>query len=178
MAVALQMSGCLITESTQLVGPTNTPPSISTSATDMQPLDRIVDVALPSSMPPPGGDAGVTMTEVEFTATVLDPDVADDLAYEVWLDYNPARPNPVPAAVGTVPTVITGDRARRPVSFTLPIGSLTEGCHKVELLVSGGFQGLTRVPRREGDLGTAVWWVAAHNASSSTATVDMLGCPR
>lgn len=174
MTAAVQMSGCLITESTQLVGPTNTPPSISTSATDMQPLDRIVDVVLDRSMS--GADAGITVTEVEFTATVLDPDVADDLAYEVWLDYNPARPNPVPAAVGNVPTVITGDRARRPVSFTLPIGSLTEGCHKVELLVSGGFQGLTRVPRREGDLGTTVWWVAAHNGS--TATVDMLGCPQ
>jgi hypothetical protein len=165
------MSGCLITESTQLVGPTNTPPSISTSAVDTHPLDQIVNVTLDSMMT--GADAGAPMTEIEFTATVLDPDVADDLAYEVWVDYNAARPNPVPAAVGTVPTVAMGDRARRPTGFALPIASLTEGCHHVELLVSGGFQGLTRAPRREGDLGAAVWWVAVHRG---TDPVDMLGC--
>jgi hypothetical protein len=166
---ALTLPACIITQPVQFEAPVTFPPSIESSPTAMLPLDDIVRIRL---------DDGMTLPD--FEVVVRDPDVDERLEYLVYVDYNPLLPR-LADDTGIVPVVDRSaglDRSRRALTFHLSevaSGLSAPTCHRIELLVSSGFQGQTRLPDREGDLGTAVWWVATQ--TDSLSRVEMVSCP-
>lgn len=173
---ALTLPGCLITQPVQFEPPSGSPPAITGATThESHPLDEIILVQVDQLMAGDGGGSGLTPIVVE----VRDPDVDQELAYKVYVDYNPSDPRPANPS-GFIPTIgrIAGvDRTRRRLEFAVPTGTGlgTVGCHRIELRVSGGFRPDTPDPVRDGDIATAVWWVATQPVGGGT--VDMGSCP-
>ncbi len=174
---ALTLPGCLITQPVQFEPPAGSPPSITGATThESHPLDEIILIQHGDLTPADdGGGTVITPIVVE----VRDPDVDQELAYKVYVDFNPTDPRPAnPSgflpAIGRSPGV---DRTRRRLQFDLPnsTGLDTEGCHRLELRVSGGFRPDRPDPVRDGDVAIAVWWVATQ--PSGGGVVDMALCP-
>jgi hypothetical protein len=163
---ALTLPSCLITQPVQFEAPTGFPPSIESIDATEFPLDALVRLRTSDT------------TTLMFPVEVRDPDVDETLAFQVYVDYDDDSPR-IADDVGVIPTIdrVAGtDRTRRRFEFQLDAVSsrLTgAGCHRIELVVSGAFQNQSRLPVREGDLATAVWWVVTDNGS----TVDMRLCP-
>ncbi len=171
MAVALTsiaIPACIFGEPARFEAPREYPPSIESAATASNPINRVV-VWVPTAA---GDDAGGR--DLTFEVEIRDPNVDQVLQYKVYVDYDAATP-PEPILFDDVPRVTSGDRTRRPLSFTVPPGLVQdEGCHRVEMLVSGNFRRVGREPLNAGDIGTATWWIA----TTSGDVVDMRGCPR
>lgn len=149
--------------------PPNVPPAVLGSTTD--PLDRIVVVNLDA---PVAGDAGVG-SDLQFVATVRDPDVGQTLTGLVFLDRNRGIQTPLYPEFPIVPEQDETPIDRR-VPFTVPRARIaTLGCHAIELHVSGGFVDFSNPrPAVDGDIGVGVWWIAA--ISDAQPTVEMNGC--
>ena len=172
---ALTLPGCLITQPVQFEAPSGSPPSITGGTThESHPLDEIILLRVGD---PVVGDAGAVSTATPIVVEVRDPDVDQELAYKVYVDYNASDPRP-PNRSDFLPALARSpgvDRTRRRLEFPLPTGLTTVGCHRIELVVSSGFRPDTREPLREGDLATAVWWVATEPMGGGL--VDMVSCP-
>ena len=177
------LTGCLAQDLEYRVPP-NWPPSIETpeamgSGSSARRLDQIVRIR--ADQLGGGGDAG-PITSLRFDVVVRDPDVAQELAYKVYVDFQ-RNVNEGAVIAEFLPPISRSlaSRGQRSLSFNVPTSFLREpGCHRVELLVSGRFQtpgALTtgREPIEAGDLGTATWWVATQGGEGEA--VDMTGCP-
>jgi len=151
------LPGCLVPFATQVDPPDNFPPSIAdplAPPSDYRPIGSHIDL---SAVEPE--DAGLP-TSISFEVAVRDPDINQELQYQVWVNY----PTPMDRTVGDVllPDVQTDtDRRTRRLTFSVPRASLI-ACNRVELRVSSRFSFLDqREPETEGDLATATWWVVA-----------------
>jgi len=173
------LAGCL-TQDLQFIPPQGFPPTISVPAGGARPLDEVI--RLTADQLGGGGDAG-PLNFLRIDVEVLDPDVDEELQYLLYIDYQRGV-TLLPNGAGFVPPGPPGasDRRRRVFPLQVPVVAsvLREpGCHRVELLVSERFRvedGVqTRDPLTEGDLGTAVWWVATQATEGDA--VDMTGCP-
>jgi hypothetical protein len=169
------LSGC-ITQDLQFVAPPSWPPAVEVPSGGARPLDQVV--RLRADQLSGGGDAG-PLTSLRFDVEVRDPDLSQELAYKVYVDYQRGV-NEGAILADFLPPVSTtsAQRGRRPLSFNVPTAALREpGCHRVELLVSERFQSGAsgREPVVAGDLGTATWWVATQ--ATEGEPVDMTGCP-
>jgi hypothetical protein len=163
--------GCLIPQHVQVDPPGNFPPAI----TDL--------IARPATYHPIGshidrsdletGDAGVA-TELTLEVLVRDPDVDQQLAYQVWINY-PVPPNSATGNTRLVPDEAgDSDRATRNLRVSLSLADIpTTGCARVELFVTSEFDPFSRdrEPVTDGDLATATWWVVADG------TVPISSCP-
>lgn len=150
--------------------PVNVPPSVL--GTVDSPMDVIHQVKILQAV---GGDAGVS-ADLQFVATVRDPNVGEQLTALVFVDRN-MHPTPIRTEFPIVPEQDDDPWDRR-VSFTVPRATFaTEGCHSVELHVSHAFVDFSNPrPATDGDLGVGVWWIAAYSDMSDR--VDMLTCPQ
>lgn len=171
-------AGC-ITQDLRFIPPENFPPSIEVPAGGGYPLDEII--RLRADELGGGGDAG-SITTLFIEVEVRDPDVDQDLQYKVFVDYQRGVAGQGPIIGELLPprSSMDPDRRSRPVTLPVPVGAVREpGCHRIELLVSERFQSPSaeatgREPLAEGDLGTAVWWVATQATEGDA--VDMTGC--
>jgi hypothetical protein len=180
-AVALAstpLAGC-ITQDLQFVAPESWPPAVEVPTGGARPLDQVV--RLRADLLSGGGDAG-PLTSLRFDVEVRDPDLDQELAYKVYVDYQRGVNEGAILADFLPPLGVTAsNRGRRPFSFSVPTAALREpGCHRVELLVSERFRPASaddtgREPVVAGDLGTATWWVATQ--ATEGESVDMTGCP-
>jgi hypothetical protein len=179
----LVLNGCLA-QDLDYRAPANWPPAIATPESmgsgSLRPLDQIV--RLRADQLSGGGDAG-PITSLRFDVVVRDPDVAQELAYKVYVDFqrNVNEGAVIAEFLPPVSRSLSG-RGQRALSFSVPTSFLREaGCHRVELLVSGRFQtpnpplATGREPLEAGDLGTATWWVATQRGEGEA--VDMTACP-
>lgn len=183
---ALVASGALLpaclTQHVQYEPPRNYPPSIESAPAAIHPLNSVIQ--LPTELGSATDDGGTASAmSIPLTIDVRDPNLDQRLSYRVFVDYNPADPREPVLEVDIPPTQRTADdRLTRRVDITLPISgrlSLPE-CHRVEVFVVGlpeGFQNFPngRLPRVDGDLATATWWVARQ--PDEGGPVDMRGCP-
>lgn len=180
----LALTGCLA-QDLQYNAPANWPPAIETpdslgSGTSVRRLNQIVRIR--ADQLSGAGDAG-PVTSLRFDVVVRDPDVAQQLSYKVYVDFQRTVNEGAVIAEFLPPISRTlSNRGQRPLSFSVPTSFLREpGCHRVELLVSERFQSpsaplLTgREPVEPGDLGHATWWVATQRSEGEA--VDMTGCP-
>lgn len=169
MAIAVSLSGCLITQPVRFDQPSNSPPSISDAQGAPLSLTRIIQ--LPRDFTTTG-DAG-SGRQVSLAVEVFDPDVDQTLNFQVLVDRTPCSTCVEQHGVLSPSTRATG-RDRR--STTLAIDQallLPPNCHSIQLLVSGGFQAGSQMPLEDRDLASATWWVA----STDMSTVDMRLCP-
>gem|GEM_PF-2482071 len=180
----LALAGCL-TQELQYNAPANWPPAIETpdalgSGSSVRRLNQVVRIR--ADQLSGSGDAG-PVTSLRFDVVVRDPDVAQQLAYKVYVDFQ-RTVNEGAVIAEFLPPISRSlsNRGQRPLSFSVPTSFLREpGCHRVELLVSARFQSpnpplLTgREPLEAGDLGHATWWVATQRSEGEA--VDMTGCP-
>ena len=179
----LVLTGCLA-QDLEYNAPANWPPAIETpdttgSGSSVRRLDQIVRIR--ADQLSGGGDAG-PITSLRFDVVVRDPDVVQELAYKVYVDFQ-RNVNEGAVIAEFLPPISRSlsNRGQRSLSFNVPTSFLREpGCHRVELLVSGRFQSpgsLTtgREPIEAGDIGSATWWVATQRSEGEA--VDMTGCP-
>lgn len=156
-AALLTLPSCLVPFATQVDPPDNFPPSIAdplAPPTDYRPIGSHIDL---SAIEP--GDAGVP-TDLFFEVAVRDPDIAQILQWQVWVNYTS---DSAPVRRGELmpdPATDSEPRTRR-LTFIVPRASLI-ACNRIELQVSTGYSFLDqREPELEGDLAMATWWVVA-----------------
>ncbi|MDQ3033505.1 MAG: hypothetical protein M3Y87_13885 [Myxococcota bacterium] len=171
-----------MTQNVQYEAPRNYPPSIESAPAAMHPLNSVIQ--LPIELGSSSDDGGTsTAMSIPLSIDVRDPNLDQRLRYRVFIDFNPTDPRMPELEIDIPPTQPTADdRLTRRVEITLPIsGRLSlPGCHRIEVFVAGlpeGFQNAPngRLPRLEGDLATATWWVARQ--PDEGGPVDMTGCP-
>lgn len=169
LALSATLLPACITESIRIEPPANFPASIESTDTATHPLNRVISL-VPTEAP----DGGTTDYQpFSLDVVIRDPDVDQHLEYQLYVDARRGGGN----SGGEIPTTTEGDRTRRTISIPTD-DALVElrgaGCHRVEVLVSEGFRPGSPVPLVEGDLGTAVWWVAT--AAVEGDPVEMSGC--
>jgi hypothetical protein len=167
---ALTLPACLITQPVQFEPPSGSPSSITTPMMDAPfPLDEIVRLTTADTMIEP------------FVVEVRDPDVDEVLEYRVFIDRQPDRISDVSGTIPVIDRAAGVSRTTRRLEFPLQgvrsrlLSNPAGGCHRIELFVSGRFQSELPLPAREGDLATAVWWVATEPAGGGD--VEMTLCP-
>ncbi len=169
LALSATLLPACITESIRIEPPANFPASIESTDTASHPLNRVI-----SFVPTEAPDGGTTDYQpFDLDVVIRDPDVDQHLEYQLYVDARRGGGN----TGGEIPTSTEGDRTRRTLS--IPTGDAlvdlrSAGCHRIEVLVSEGFRPGSPVPLVEGDLGTAVWWVAT--ADMEGDPVEMSGC--
>lgn len=156
------LQACLITQHVQVDPPENFPPAVADPLAPppgYRPIGSHISLA---DLEP--GDAGVP-TSIAFEVAVRDPDVDQELQYQVWVNYITGSASSLRGRL--VPDDATdADRTVRLLRFDLPRGLLI-ACNRVELRVTSGFQFEDpREPDIEGDLGTATWWIVSDRTVS------------
>ena len=169
------LPSCL-TQNVQFDVPRNFPPSLTTPETARHPLNSVIQ--LPTELGAPSGDGG-SSNAIDLLIQVRDPNLEQRLQYRVFVDHNPALP-PTVVSEGPIPPALpsVSDRLVRDVFLDVPFNLVSApGCHRIEVFVSTAFRNAfeSRVPREEGDLATATWWVSTQQDVASS--VDMRGCP-
>ncbi|GAC1546818.1 MAG: hypothetical protein NVS3B10_10750 [Polyangiales bacterium] len=153
---ATALPSCVVTSTPTFQEPDNCPPIFLASRVE-PPIPRIVVIDPTASLP-------------EFRATV--PLVSCGLAKvfegRVFIDgrivlIQPLEPN---------------GESLRYVNLRLPVvGSLSQGCHRVELLASSAFvPGDPAVPVRQDDLADVVWFVNVRAPTSPDHPIE--NCPQ
>lgn len=167
-ALVLLMPACLITEELSIPEDPNFPPGVVSAPSATFPLDQVVEV-----------DRDAMTGDVELDIVVRDANVDQELQMQVYVDFvDSFSASYVPQANDD--RIIAMGTVERSLTLRVPVARLGNAgeCHKIELLVSSGFQGFPnfRVPELAGDLHQSVWWVAVTDAAFPT--VDMSTCPR
>ncbi len=174
--------GCLVTEKNEFPAEEAFPPSIVSAPSarlEGTALDQIIEVNLDD---PDAGD--IQNREIVLPVIIRDANLSQVLQFEIIVDGNPDSDQlPIRqsgTADGDEPPIEPTGSFERPREFRLPVQELGAAgrCHKIELLVSGGFGSGARFrePVVAGDLAQAVWWVRV--TDQSFTTVDMSTCPQ
>ena len=153
LAMLSMFPSCLILEDFDLPEEPNYPPSIvaDRAVPDAPPLTEILELDRSDPL----------LTEVTFAVKVRDPNIDQQLEYQVYVDFQGS----IEASLITMEetTVPISGTDERPLAFTISdLTRFTTGtCHKVELRVSSEFKRFPelRDPATDGDLAVAVWWV-------------------
>lgn len=156
--------GCLVTNVIELPEQPNYPPAIVAIS---PPLNRIIDINLADDPRP---------TQLSLEVAVRDVNVRQDLEYLVFVNFNSGvggRAN----KSGTIEASSTADETNfeRLKKFDIDVSDLGEPgtCKKIEILVSGKFDGLEfRRPEIPGDIDSAVWWVDVRDGNSSMTSLE------
>ncbi len=170
-AGALILQACIF-QNPHFESASNYPPMIATNSTSPFPLNRVIRIRADQV-------TGGTARALQFVVDVRDPDVDQVLHGELFVDSDPRFVSftiqPVPSVRGTADSGSMADRTLRSLAFTVQGTFLSEPtCHRIELLVSGGFQENSREPVENGDVAQATWWVATQDAQGSS--VNMRNC--
>jgi hypothetical protein len=178
---AMFFMGCLVTDPIDFPEELTCPPSIETrpscttdSTPPCHPLNQVVVVDLDLDVPESG------MGELLFEVDIRDCNEDQSLQTLALLDYRPDFGTPFGQALVEDGTRFIGPPERSPFEFRLPFSRLaatTAGrCHKLELLVSSRFRDVTSTqPAEQGDIGSAVWWIAV--TDTANPSVEMTACP-
>lgn len=166
--IAFSMPACLITEELSIPEDPNFPPGVVSAPSATFPLDQVVEV-----------DRDMVTGDVELEIVVRDANVDQELQMQVYVDFvDSFNASYIPQANDN--RIIATGTVERSLTLRVPVARLGNAgeCHKIELLVSSGFQGFPnfRLPELAGDLHQSVWWVAL--TDTAFPTVDMSTCPR
>lgn len=153
------LMSCLVTDSIDNTQPRNYPSSVVSPPDAVYPLNKIVQI---------NRDEGIE--DLEFDIIIRDPNVTSQLQTQLFVTRRDGTRLTESSNI-ILPTMT--ESVERSTTFRVPLALLTDGCFKIELLVSQAFSGI-RSPVEDGDLHSAVWWVAA--TSSGGDPVDMRGC--
>lgn len=158
------LQACIIPQHVQIDPPDNFPPAVAdplAPPASYQPIGSHISLA---DLEP--SDAGVP-TSIPFEVAVRDPDVDQELQYQVWVNYRTGSASSLRGRL--LPDAVSDtDRTTRLLRFDLPRATLI-ACNRVELRVTTSFQFEDpREPSVEGDLGSATWWIV----SDRTIAID------
>jgi hypothetical protein len=167
----LAMMGCLVTDTIELPEERNFPPSVLTISDPGEPsVDRIVTFDLADAEP-----------ELVLPLVVRDPNVDQVLEYQLWLDFEgnnlSALVSEPDARISATGTLERSTMMRIPAARLAPAPS----CHRVELLVTGEFDGGVRLrdPVEPGDISQTVWWIRVIDSVGNPGgnAIDLSSCP-
>ncbi len=148
-------SGCIATDRIEFDPAENFPPSIISQPEAEFPLNEIGQINLDDPLPPDQA------AEMPLQVIIRDPNIDQTLEYRIFLDSPPPPAAEFPIQQGTVEPNV--GLLERPSEFFIPYEALGPGiCHKIELVVAGGFASGSVEPRRPvepGDIDQATWWV-------------------
>ncbi len=159
-AACCLLMGCLVTEKKEFPERTFCPPSIETETltNPMHPLDSIIILDVTEGS---GGDAGPANRVLSFEVDIRDCNEDQDLEYKVFKGGD------------VVDDEVIKPEFRSPFSFNVTFDDVAPACERVEFVVTEQFKhGPDREPVRDGDIGTATWWVAI--VADGAAVVDMV----
>lgn len=171
-------SGCIVTDTVDLVDEPNHPPSIESAPEALHRLDDVIVIELDDEGQPLDIDA------IVLDVIIRDPNVDQDLVVRGFFDRRPDSVQCLRRRLEAVAPEGGGERpvARTPEPFRCDLAGsvfLLPGCHLIEMLVSGGFQEMDqRQPLEAGDIGSAFWWVATTTPGTGGGTIDPTECRR
>lgn len=148
--VGLPGSGCIATDRIEFTDEENFPPSVISTPDAQYPLNEIGQLNL---------DDPVEVPEVLLETIVRDPNFEQTLEFRIFLDSEPPPAAEAPIEEGTIGP--SGFLDRFPV-FSVSYERLPPGeCHKIELVVAGGFASNVedRRPIVPGDFDLVTWWI-------------------
>ena len=154
------LMSCLVTDSIDNTQPRNYPPSVVSTPDAVYPLNKIVQV---------NRDGG--NEDLEFDVIIRDANVKTQLQTQVFVIRRDGTPIYQQLNNIILPTMT--ESVERSTTIRVPVGILSDGCFKIELLVSQAFEA-PRTPVEPGDVHSAVWWVAS--TTSGGAPIDLRGC--
>ena len=161
------LMSCLVTDSIDNTQPRNYPSSVVSTPDALYPLDRIVQInrdVLRDEM----------REDLEFDVIIRDANVKTRLQTQVFVVQRDGSSIFVPQQLNNTVAATMTESVERSITVRVPVGVLgNSGCVKIELLVSQEFQDV-RIPVEEGDIHSAVWWVAV--TSSGGEAIDLRGC--
>lgn len=165
---SLALTGCLAFDKVELPEIPDYPPSVLDDFDTPNPSTGIVelDFSQPDSSEP-----------LVLMVILRDPNISQELTYRVFVDGTPSDSNMVVSE--TVEPTLPVHLMDREVTVEVPIAPLRDsGCHRVELIVSGGFDtGVDlRAPALTNDFASLVWWVRSSETVGSN--IDLQACPR
>jgi hypothetical protein len=161
---SVALTGCVAFGKVELPEMPDYPPSLVDGARTEYPSTGIVELDL---------SGGLSLDPLPLSVVMRDPNLSQTLSYRVFVDGTLSDPNV--ATFGTVAPTMELDRA---VTVQVPIVGLRDvGCHRVELVVTGGFalDGDFRAPALANDFASLVWWV--RSTDGVTTSVDLQECP-
>lgn len=163
-AAAVAASGCIATSAVDFPEGQNYPPSAISQQGAQYPLREIGELNL---------DDPVETPEVELEVIVRDPNIDQTLEYRIFVDSPTPPGNDAPVEEDVIPP--TGD-VERLRTFTVSHDLLTPAgqCHKIELVISGGFASAVepRRPIEEGDIDDRTWWIRVIDSDNPVITVE------
>lgn len=162
---SLALAGCLAFDKVELPEIPDYPPSVLDDVRTPYPSTGIVELDFSGD---PGSDPLALMV------VMRDPNISQTLSYRVFVDGTPNEPR-----LRVSETVEPTGEVDREVTVEVPIVHLSmPGCHRVELIVSGGFgTGVDqRAPELTNDFASMVWWVRSDNGTITTG-IDLQACP-
>lgn len=172
LALTVAVLPSCITSDLNLAALPNVPPSIeSAPGAPEHPLNRVIQYE------PSITDGGVgPFLPLNLEVVVRDPDVEQSLEFQIHVD---GRTGGGDDGGRVTDEDSSDDPSLR--TMTYRTNDFTDvlsrpGCHKIEMLVSERFLPGRPEPEVEGDLGTAVWWIATR--ATDGETVEMWDCPR
>lgn len=165
---SLALTGCLAFDKVELPEIPDYPPSVIDDVRTAYPSTGIVELDF-SVDPAPDS--------LQLMVILRDPNISQELAYRVFVDGQPNEQGLVVSE--TVEPTLPVHLMDREVTVEVPIARLRDtGCHRVELIVSGGFDtGVDlRAPALTNDFASLVWWVRSSETIGSN--IDLQACPR
>ena len=159
LAALASGAGCIATSPVEFDSAENYPPSVVSEPTAEYPLNRIGELDL---------DEPVESPELRLEVVVRDPNLDQTLDFRMFLD-SPPEPE-IPFTDGEI---LPSGFVERPKILFVPYVLLTPGeCHRIELVVTGGFDSFVepRRPAEEGDFDEATWWVEVTDTDNPVIT--------
>lgn len=155
------LMSCLVTDSIDNTQPRNYPSSVVSTPDAVYPLNKIVQVIRDE-----------VSEDLEFDIIIRDANVKTRLQTQVFIIRTDDTPI-FQQLNNSIPPTMT-ESVERSTTIRIPFGVLvSDGCLKLEVLVSQEFESV-RVPVDEGDVHSAVWWIAV--SSSGGDAIDIRGC--
>ena len=164
---SLALTGCLAFDKVELPEIPDYPPSVLDDMRTPSPSTGIIELDFPEDD---------DQDPLPLMVVIRDPNISQTLSYRVFVDGNPNEPGLRVAE--TVPPTMPTRELDRPVTVNVPLARLRpNGCHRVELIVSGGFgTGVDpRAPELTNDFASMVWWV--RSSDGSITSIDLEACP-
>lgn len=157
------LMSCLVTDSIDNTQPRNYPSSVVSTPDAVYPLNRIVQI-----------NRDEVTEDLEFDVIIRDANVKTRLQTQVFVIRRDGTSIFVPQQLNNTISPTMTESVERSTTIRVQVGFLGDsGCVKIELLVSQEFLDV-RVPVEEGDVHSAVWWVAV--TSSGGEPIDLRGC--
>jgi hypothetical protein len=163
-AASVAASGCIATTPVEFTEEENYPPSAISQPGAQYPLREIGQLDL---------DVPVEQRELPLEVIIRDPNIDQTLEYRVFVDSPTPPGNDSPIDQDFIDP---SGEVERPWTFNIPYDVLTPAgeCHKIELLLSGGFASPIepRRPLEEGDVDDRTWWIEVTDSDNPVIIVE------